>query len=193
MNEQLKEPSGLAQDDASLANLAIEKKESQKAEKLARQAADAFHSQKNADSEVDALNTLVRALIAENNLPEARKALDRGNALPAQDQAIRLAFATTGARLQALEGQTTQALQSLDASVQKAKQMRLKKQEFEIRLAKAAIEWESGRKSSAQAEMKSVQADASAAGFRLIARKAGELAKTGQCSVFVAARIGNSG
>jgi TolB-like protein len=179
LNEQLKEPFGLAQDDASLANLAIEKKESQKAEKLARQAADAFHSQKNADSEVDALNTLVRALIAENNLPEARKALDRGNALPAQDQATRLAFATTGARLQALEGQTTQVLQSLDAIGEKAKGMRLKEQEFEIRLAKAEIEWESGRKSSAQAEMKNVQADASAAGFRLIARKAGELAKKG--------------
>jgi TolB-like protein/Tfp pilus assembly protein PilF len=179
LNEQLKEPPGLAQDDASLANLALEMKEPQKAEGLARQAADAFHSQKNPDSEADALNTLVRALIAENNLPEARKALDRGNALPAQDQAIRLALVTTGARLQALEGQPTQALKSLEDLGQKAKQMKLKKQEFEVRLAKAAIEWESGGKSSAQAELKSVQADASAAGFRLIARKAGELAKTG--------------
>jgi tetratricopeptide (TPR) repeat protein/TolB-like protein len=179
LNEQLKEPSGLAQDGASLANLALEKNEPQKAEGLARQAADAFHSQKNPDSEVDALNTLVRALIAERNLPEARKALDRGNALPAQDQAIRLAFATTGARLQALEGQTTQALKSLEDIGQKAKGLKLKKQEFEIRLAKAGIEWESGRKSSAQAEMKNVQADASAAGFRLIARRAGELAKMG--------------
>jgi tetratricopeptide (TPR) repeat protein/TolB-like protein len=179
LNEQLKEPSGLAQDGASLANLALEKNEPQKAEGLARQAADAFHSQKNPDSEVDALNTLVRALIAEKNLPEARKALDRGNALPAQDQAIHLALATTGARLQALESQPMQALKSLEDIAQKAKQMKLKKQEFEIRLAKAEIEWESGRKSSAQAELKSVQADASAAGFRLIARRAGELAKMG--------------
>lgn len=179
LNEQLKEPPGLAQDDASLANLALEKNEPQKAEGLARQAADAFHSQRNPDSEVDALNTLVRALLAQSNLPEARKALDRGNALPAQDQAIRLAFATTGARLQALEGQPTQALKNLDDIAQKAKQMKLKKQEFEVRLAKAVIDWESGRKSSAQAESKSVQADASAAGFRLVARKASELAKAG--------------
>lgn len=179
LNQQLKEPSGLAQDDASIANLALERNELQKAEELARQAADAFHTQKNSDFEEDALNTLVRALIANNNLPEARKALDRGNALPAQDQAIRLAFAITGARLQALEGQPTQALKSLEDLGQKAKQMKLKKQEFEVRLAKAVIEWESGRKSSAQAELKSVQADASAAGFRLIARRAGELAKTG--------------
>jgi tetratricopeptide (TPR) repeat protein/TolB-like protein len=180
LNQQLKETSGLAQDDAALANLAVEKKEAQKAEALARQAADAFHTQKNADSEVDALNTLVRALIAENNLPEARKTVDRGNALPAQDQAIRLAFATTGARLQALEGKAAQALQSLDDIGQKAKQMKLKKQELEVRLAKAVIESETGPKSSAQAEFKSVQADASTAGFRLIARRAAELAKTGK-------------
>jgi serine/threonine protein kinase/Tfp pilus assembly protein PilF/TolB-like protein len=182
LNQQLKEPSGLAQDDASVANLALERNEPRKSEGLARQAADAFHTQKNADSEVDALNTLVRALIAENNLAEACKALDRGNALPAQDQAIRLAFATTGARLQALEGQPTQALQSLDDLGQKAKQMKLKKQELEVRLAKAAIEWASGRKSSAQAELKSVQAEASAAGFRSIARRAGEFAKTGNAA-----------
>jgi hypothetical protein len=140
---------------------------------------------------MDALNTLVRALIAESNLPEARKTLDRGNALPAQDQAIRLAFATTGARLVALEGQQTPAVQSLDNIIQKTKEMKLKKLEFEarfvkasieVRLAKAAIDWDSGRKSSAQADLKSLQTDASAAGFRLIARKAGELAKAAKAT-----------
>jgi hypothetical protein len=60
--------------------------------------------------------------------------------------------------------------------------MKLKKQELEVRLAKAAIEWASGRKSSAQAELKSVQAEASAAGFRSIARRAGEFAKTGNAA-----------
>jgi hypothetical protein len=93
-----------------------------------------------------------------------------------------LAFAITGARLGALEGQPTQALQGLADIGQKAKGMKLKKQELEVRLTKAAIEWESGSKSSAQAESKSVQTDASAAGFRLIARRAGELTKNGNAA-----------
>ena len=178
LNGKLDQASGVAQANAALANLALEKKDAQQAEKLALQAADALHSEKNPDSEVDALNTLVRALIAEKNLPQARKALDRGNGLPAQDQGIRLALATTGARLAALEGKAAQALQSLGDIVQKAKQMKLKRQELEARLAKAAIELQAGQKAAAQADIKSVQIDARAAGFQLVARKAAELANT---------------
>jgi serine/threonine protein kinase/tetratricopeptide (TPR) repeat protein len=179
LNQQLGATSGAPQSSAALANLALEKKDVQRAETLAGQAAEAFHTQKNADSETDALTTLVRTQMSENKLAEARKTLDRAKGLPAQDQAIRLAFATTGARLVALEGQQTPAVQSLDNIIQKTKEMKLKKLEFEARFVKASIELQAGHKSSAQSDVKNLQAEAGAAGFRLLARKASELTKTG--------------
>jgi eukaryotic-like serine/threonine-protein kinase len=177
LNQQIGATSGLAQANAGLANVAIEKHEPQKAETLAREAADVFHTQKNADSEVDALNTLARALLQEGNLAEARKTLDRGKSLPAQDHAIRSALATTDAILSAREGHQAQSLQMLDAAFENAKETKWKKQELESRLAKAMVELEAGQKAATQADLKSLQRDSSASGFQLIARKADALAK----------------
>ncbi|HTS12991.1 MAG TPA: protein kinase [Candidatus Limnocylindrales bacterium] len=178
LNNKLGNSSGLAQDDAELAILALERKDPQKAADLAGKAANAFHDQKNADAELDSLDTLIRALIDQKNLPEAHKALVRGQALPAQDQGIRLAFATAGARLAALEGQPIQGLLNFDEIVGKATQMHFKRQELETRLTRAAIALQSGRKPTALADIKSIQAEARAAGFNLLARKAAELANT---------------
>jgi len=177
LNQQLGSAPGLAQANSALANLAVERKEPQKAEQLARQAVEAFHNQKNADSETDALNTLIRALIQESNLAEAHKVLDQSRGLTTQDQSIRSALATTAALLQGLEGATPQALQALNTICDKAKQTKWKKQELEVRLAKAAVEMQAGQKSSALAELRTLERDSRAAGFQLIARKAAALAK----------------
>jgi len=84
LNQQLDDKSGQAMNNAALATLALEQGRPAEAEPLAAKAADAFQQQKNADLEMDAVATLARALMAEGKLPEARKAVDRGKALPAQ-------------------------------------------------------------------------------------------------------------
>lgn len=182
LNQQLGAAAGLAQANAALANLAVEKKELEEAQQLAHQAADSFHSQKNADSEADALNTLARALIQENRLTEARRVVDQAKALGTQDQAIRSALGTTAAVLEGWQGSTAQALKSLDALSETAKQTKWKKQQLEVRLAKGAVELQAGQKAAAQADLKAVESDSRAAGFQLIARKAAALARPNAAS-----------
>ena len=177
LNQQLADRLGLAQNNASLASLALEQNQPAGAETLARQAADAFREQKNADLETDALATLARALISENNLPEARKAIERAKTLPAQDQAVRLKLAIADAYLDAREGRAAEAAGILAEAIQKASDMKLKVSEFEALLAKADIESQTGTTPSAKLQAKRLQADASAAGFALIARKASAIAK----------------
>jgi hypothetical protein len=142
-----------------------------------RQAVDSFRGQKNADLETDALATLARALIAENNLPEARKEIDRAKDLPAQDQGIRLKLVIAEAYLDAREGEAAEAARILTEAIQRASAMNRKKSEFEALLAKAEIESQNGAMPSAKLQAKRLQADANAAGFTLIARKASAIAR----------------
>jgi serine/threonine protein kinase/Tfp pilus assembly protein PilF len=177
LNKQLADKLGLAQNNASLAVLALEQNQPAEAETLSRQAADAFHDQKNADLETDALATLARALIAQNNLPEAAKVIDRSKTLPTQDQAIRLKLLIAEAYLDAREGKSAEATRILTEAIQKASAMKLKRSEFEALLAKALIESQNGAVPAAKLEAKRLQADANAAGFVLIARKASAITR----------------
>ena len=177
LNQQLADSIGLAQNNASLATLALEQNQPGEAETPARQASDAFREQKNADLESDALATLARALIAENKLPESRKAIERAKTLPAQDQGIRLKVAIAEAYLDAHEGKEAEATRILTDAIQKASEMKLKRSEFEALLARAEIESRGGAMPSAKVQAKRLQADAGAAGFTLIARKASSITK----------------
>ena len=177
LNQQLADSIGQAQNNASLATLALEQNQPGEAETLARQAADAFREQKNADLETDALAILARALIAENKLPESRKAIERAKALPAQDQGIRLKVAIAEAYLDAREGKEAEAGRILTEAIQKASEMKLKRSEFEALLARAEIESRGSAMPSAKLQAKRLQADAGAAGFTLIARKASSITK----------------
>ena len=177
LNQQLADRLGLAQTNVSQASLLLEQNHPAGAETLARQAADAFREQKNADLETDALATLARALISENNLSEARKAIERAKTLPAQDQGVRLKLAIADAYLEAREGRAAEATRILTEAIQKASDMKLKGSEFEALLARAEIESQTGTTPSIKLLAKRLQADASAAGFALIARKASAIAK----------------
>jgi Tfp pilus assembly protein PilF/TolB-like protein len=177
LNQQLDDKSGQAMNNAALATLALEQGRPAEAEPLAAKAADAFQQQKNADLEMDAVATLARALMAEGKLPEARKAVDRGNALPAQDESIRLKLAITEAALLGHERKTAEAEKILSDAMQKAAQRGWKRTDLEARLVKAEMESQPDATASSKQSAKRLQSDASAAGFALIGRKAGALAK----------------
>jgi tetratricopeptide (TPR) repeat protein len=177
LNQQLDDKSGQAVDNAALASLALEQARSAEAETMASQAADAFRVQKNADLEMDALATLARALVAQGKLAEARNAMERAKSLPAQDESIRLKLTITDACLLAREGKAAEASRLLAETTQKASERKWKRSEFEAILARAEIESQSGELPSTRLLAKRLQSDANAAGFALIARKAGALAK----------------
>ena len=177
LNQELGDKSGQATNNGTLATLAMELGKAVEAESLATRAANAFQEQKNADLEMDARATLARALLAAGKIPEARKAVDRGKALPAQDESIRLKLAITEAALLAREGKALDAERMLSDAIQKATQRKWKRSEFEARLVKVEIESQPSATASSKQVAKHLQADARAAGFALIARKAGALAK----------------
>ncbi|HWN74681.1 MAG TPA: tetratricopeptide repeat protein, partial [Candidatus Udaeobacter sp.] len=177
LNQQLEDKSGQAANNAALASLALEENRLAEAEALASKAADAFEGQKNADLETDALGTLARALVAQGKLSEARKAIERAKSLPAQDESIRLKLAISEAYLAARDGRTNDATRILTETIQKAADRKWKRSEFEAFLARVEIDAQTGAAAAAKVLAKRLQSDAKAAGFALIARKAGALAK----------------
>jgi tetratricopeptide (TPR) repeat protein len=177
LNQQLDDKSGQAMNNAALAMLELEQGQLAEAESLAAKAAEASQQQNNADLEVDAVATLARALMAEGKLPEARKAVDRGKALPAQDESIRLKLAIIEAALLGHEGKTAEAEKILSDAMQKANQRGWKRTDLEARLVKAEMESQPNATASSKQSAKRLQSDANAAGFALIGRKAGALAK----------------
>jgi hypothetical protein len=70
-----------------------------------------------------------------------------------------------------------EAARILTETAQKASAMKLKSYEFEALLAKAEIESQNGAMPSAKLQAKHLQADANAAGFTRIARKASAIAR----------------
>ena len=176
LNQQLNDQAGQAVNNSALASLALEQARPAEAETLASQAADAFQVQKNSDLEMDALCTLARALLAGAKLSEARKAIERAKGLPAQDESIRLRLAITDAYLLAREGKVADASRLLTETTQKASERKWKRSEFEAILARTEIESQTGAMPSTRLLARRLQSDANAAGFALIARKAGALA-----------------
>jgi serine/threonine protein kinase/tetratricopeptide (TPR) repeat protein/TolB-like protein len=177
LNQQLEDKSGQASNNAAMAWLALEENRLAEAEALASKAAEAFEAQKNADLETDALGTLARALVEQGKLAEARKAIERAKSLPTQDEGIRLKLAICEAYLAAHDGRTNDATRILTECIQKAADRKWKRSEFEAVLARVEIETQTGAAAAAKALAKRLQSDAKSAGFALIARKAGALAK----------------
>jgi eukaryotic-like serine/threonine-protein kinase len=172
VNKDSADSLGTAQTNSALALLALEQSRVADSENLARQAADALHQQNNADSETDALATLARALVAENKIPDARAAINRAKALPAQDQGIRLRLAISEAYVLAKEGKVPDALRTITETIQKTVDLKLKRLELEARLAKAEIDIATNANAAGKTAAKQVATEATAAGYLQIAHKA---------------------
>jgi hypothetical protein len=177
VNTQLADALGLAQSNSALASLALAQNQPAQAESRARQAAEAFKDQKNADFETDAQATLPLAFLAQNKISEARAAIDRARNLPSQDLGIRLELSIAEADVYAREGKASDAARILTETIQKAIELKLKRIELEARLAKAELDSRAESTPAIKSEAKRLQTDATISGFSLIARRAGSLAK----------------
>jgi serine/threonine protein kinase/tetratricopeptide (TPR) repeat protein len=169
--QQIGDPANTGGVNLSLAKLSLEQGNAGNSITLANQAIPEFQSEKLADSEADARNTLARALLMQGKLPDATQQSDAASKLAPQDQAIKISVAVTAARLKARGGKTAEAKQDLDTELADARRMKLLQSEFEIRLAEAEIGASADPKLAASS-LSSLVHDARTAGYLLVASKA---------------------
>lgn len=167
---------GIASARLSLAGLELERGQAAKAETLARQAAEEFTAEKSADNGTQARDVLAKALLAQGKIKEARAEVDQAEKLGATDRTVKLDYAIINARVLAREGNSSPAIALLRETSANAAKMGLKNYQIEAMLALGETQLQAGNATQGVATLRNVQKDASKKNFKLIARKANELA-----------------
>lgn len=155
----------------ALALLALEEGKPTEAEKRARDAVDAYVNLKQVDSELDARNALIWALLAQGRLNDAQSELAIANKVPAKDSGSFVALQITSDRLMALTGKAAEAKRDLAVRLAEAQKQKRTDLQFQVRLALAEIDALSN-KQTARFALEKIAADARNTGFELVADKA---------------------
>ena len=171
LRTELGERWGIAYCKSLLAALALEKGHGTQSESLAREAAQEFRVEKDADQEAMAHDRIAQALIAQSRISDAQAEIDLATNLSARDD-TKLAIQITSARLLNREGKTSEALYKLDRILKKAADMKLVGYQFSARLARGEIQAAAGNASAAHSNLRRLRSDGEKSGFLLVARKA---------------------
>ena len=175
---QLGEKGTAAQESLSLARLKLEDGHSEEALDAARQAVADFHAQNQADYEAAAHTLAARCLLQSAKLAEAKAEIQQAEKLvKADDHVAHLPVAITGARISTASGDFANARTILDAALAEATKANLLYFQYDARLALAELEIKSGKVAAGRARLTTLEKDARAKGFLLIARKAAAVAK----------------
>jgi tetratricopeptide (TPR) repeat protein len=173
IRKDLAEDSTLAQSWLSLAQLSLEENRAAEAEKLARDAAVEFAKDKAVENETAARATLACALLAQQKFPEARAAADQAVALSHNTSCLCAYFESTiaSAAVEASTGNTPGARRQLDRVIAEAKSHHFVGYELKARLDRGMLDIKPGKSSSSETYLESLNGDAIAKGYLLIARK----------------------
>jgi tetratricopeptide (TPR) repeat protein/class 3 adenylate cyclase len=157
-----------------LGALSLEEGRPAEAEAAAREAIEAFRQQKSVAPEVRAHTLLARALLMEGKLKEATAEIDQAKALweKSRDFDQHFDIGIFSARILAQTHDPAEAEKQLNLLLDESTRDGLVSDQFEIRLALGEIEMKSGKTASGMARLKSLEKDATAKGFLLIAHKA---------------------
>ena len=172
--KEMGNPTGISDDLMMLALVAVEEKRFVQAEAQAKQAAQEYRSENASTNEAFALGIAAESLLRQGRLVEAQSTIDRA-AMVAQksdDRATRLWVAIMGARVRAATGKPAEAMEALATVLAEATKLGLVDYQFESRLALGEIEMKSGKPAAGRARLETLQKEAKAKGFGLIARKA---------------------
>jgi tetratricopeptide (TPR) repeat protein len=172
IRKEMGSPSTVGDSILSLSKVAFEEGNVAEAEKLARDSAAQFASVKEVDDEVSASALLARSLLAQGKLSEAqtiaRQSLSHKiNTLPS-----RFDFSIAAAVVQAASGDPFDAQKQLENLIAETKKLHFIGHEFDARLELGRIQMRSGQAAAAKAELSSLERDARAGSYLLIARKA---------------------
>jgi tetratricopeptide (TPR) repeat protein len=173
--EETGEKESLANSLVSLAGLELEEGSLSQAEELARLAAKECSAEQALDDDASANDKLVRALIAQNKLEEAKSVMQEVLKSRVHDVTVGLSLTITEAWLEAKEGNGVEAKRHLDDTISRARSMGLIGYEFEARLARAEIELQEPDPQRATVDLKNLENEANAKGYRLIGQKAAKL------------------
>ncbi len=160
-----------AESEAALAAVLLESGDAKQAQELAQSAAGELNRQGDTAGQAVALSTAALASAAQGNTAAARESIDRSELLAGNDQDLR-ARLTVQLRAAGLR-QDARSEQAVQAVAARASQAGLLDLQLEARLALARIETGHGQTAEGQARLASVQQEAKALGYGLIARKAG--------------------
>jgi serine/threonine protein kinase len=159
----------------TIAKVALEEGHAPEAESQARQALEQFQLQNQSLNQSRAAAVLAVALVAQQKFREARNTL-RTTVVPAvKNEPIcgeRLSLMITVARILSRTGDIHQGLKYLNAAIEDSKRLGYLGYELEARMVWAETDLRSGRSKQASASLASIEKDAKANGFQLIARKA---------------------
>jgi eukaryotic-like serine/threonine-protein kinase len=171
---EIGEKGSIAESQLSLANLALEEGRPTDAEGRLRDAQQEFLKEKQVDDELLANTFLARAFLAQRKYVEAEKEIRDGNVLAShsQNSANRLQFRIAATELETARGLTEPARQALMSILAEATRTGFLEYQFEARLALGEVEIRSGRVAAGKTRLTTLQKDAQAKGFLLIARKA---------------------
>jgi len=177
LTTRLSEKGASAEIRVALAQLAIEGGHPAAAEAPAREAIEEFRQERATDSELSAHIVLARSLLAQGKYPAAQEALDDAKALLNKSENLdaRFAFRITAARVRQASGRPSdrqEAAKSLETILAEAKKAGFLGDELEADLALGEIEFQSGNVAIARRYLETLERQAAAQGFGLIARKA---------------------
>jgi tetratricopeptide (TPR) repeat protein len=172
--EQLGEKGTIAMNRLALAILYTEQDRAGDAEQSARQAAEEYRAESRPDDQASALLVLAQLYRDQGKLGDAQQEIAQANAIAekSSDKSLRIHVATASALTQAASGHPEEAVASLRTTIASAQSLHLMANQFEARLALGQIEMKSGKPNSARAVLASLEKDAQAKGYVLMARKA---------------------
>ncbi|MGB7555382.1 MAG: tetratricopeptide repeat protein [Candidatus Korobacteraceae bacterium] len=179
IREGIGEPT--AENRLALAVLSLDEGRPADSEINARTAADEFRSKGIVDKEARAETVLARSQLAQGQLSKARESIGHAGTLASQikDAALRLPVeievGIAAARIQAASGNQRDQIQAMDSLARRlaeATKNHLVSLQFEAMLALGEVEIASTKASSGRARLQTLEQDATARGYLLIARKA---------------------
>jgi len=180
LRNEIGETGNAAAAQVALAELSLEEGHPTEAETTIRNAREVFRKTAQVEDEINADALLLRTLLAKGEIAEASHEMEQAEGLVKQnhDRGMRLDFAISAARVLAASGDIAKAKNGLKASLAEAAKYGYVAEQFDARLALGEVEMKTGQTVAGHAGLATLEKDARAKGFLLVARKATAAAKS---------------
>lgn len=177
IRNQIGEKQNVETTRVAMAALMIEEGHSDQAVAALRPIHDNLLKENRSADALLATSLIVKALLAEKKVAEARQELDAANSLIDKNQnaAVNLELAIDKALVRIASENPATAVPILNQILSESKRTGFLQYEFEARLALDEVALKSGRSAQGGADLKKLQSDATEKNFNLIARKAAAL------------------
>jgi TolB-like protein/Tfp pilus assembly protein PilF len=158
----------------ALAQLSIEQGHAADAEQPARQVLSQAQTEKATGNEINARVTLALSLLEQGKPAEAEKEIRAAEiaVATAEGRLLAVGVAITAGRIHAANGKAGEASRGLQGALAEAARLDCGRCLLEARLALGETEMKQGKKAAAREYLATLEKDAKAKGFVLIARKA---------------------